>query len=86
MIFFKHFKDHHRFNKKEIRELIAIKEKTGSDYLITTEKDWVRLEGLRPNHPELAYLTIRFAIVSREDQFFQIIKDRFGAKSSRQHD
>ena len=54
--------------------MIAEKKNVGADYLITTEKDWVRLEHLADEYPDLAYLTIRFELLSEKDRFFQMIK------------
>ncbi|MBN2754853.1 MAG: tetraacyldisaccharide 4'-kinase [Candidatus Goldbacteria bacterium] len=37
------FRDHHRFTKKELRGLMGLLERTGTQYLITTEKDEVKI-------------------------------------------
>ena len=71
---FKTFKDHHIFNQDEFQKLIIEKENSGAEYLITTEKDWVRLEKIVDEYRNLAYLTIRFQLLSGQDQFFNIIK------------
>jgi tetraacyldisaccharide 4'-kinase len=76
VIYFESFRDHHSFKKKEIRELFARKERMNADYLITTEKDWVRLEYLETKHQDLAFMEIRFDLIAQQDAFFSMIKDR----------
>ncbi len=76
LIFFKSFRDHHSFTDNEIQELVARKERMNVDYLLTTEKDWVRLEHLVPKNPDLAFLEIRVALIPQHDAFFSMIKDR----------
>ena len=71
---YKTFRDHHIFNQDEFQKLIIEKENSGAEYLITTEKDWVRLEKIVDEYRNLAYLTIRFQLLSGQDQFFNIIK------------
>ncbi len=80
VVFFKSFSDHHPFHPHEIHNLRVVKEKTKADFLITTEKDWVRLEGILSDDPELAYLTIRFALLSEKERFFNLIRERIREK------
>jgi len=77
-IFFRGFRDHHAFNPTEIQDLIAKKEKLGADLLLTTEKDWVRMEDLGAEYPDLAYLRIEFWLLSGTDEFFRLVKERRG--------
>ena len=76
-VLFQAYKDHHAFSPKEVKQLVAAKNKLRADHLITTEKDWVRLEGVSPYTPDLAYLTIRFQIAGSES-FFKMIRERRG--------
>ncbi|HEV8525054.1 MAG TPA: tetraacyldisaccharide 4'-kinase [Terriglobales bacterium] len=39
------FRDHYRYNEKDIRELIALREQSGAGGFVTTEKDAVNLGG-----------------------------------------
>ena len=78
-VFFKAFRDHHTFQTVEILKLITKKESLKADCLLTTEKDWIRMEAPLSEHPDLAYLTIRLSLLSDEDRFFQFIKDRIRA-------
>ena len=76
LLLFREFRDHHRFRRQEIQALIRERERLGADYLLTTEKDWVRVEGLGLHDPQLAYLRINFSLLTGIDTFFGMIKDR----------
>ncbi|MBW2609148.1 MAG: tetraacyldisaccharide 4'-kinase [Deltaproteobacteria bacterium] len=76
LVSFKDFGDHHSFSPKELRELNVKKRKIKADLMVTTEKDWVRLENIASGYPDLTYLTIRFTLLSGQDRFFRMIKDR----------
>ena len=78
-VFFKAFGDHHTFRTVEILKLITQKVSLKADCLLTTEKDWVRMEGPLTEYPDLAYLTIGLSLLSDEDRFFQFVKDRIRA-------
>jgi tetraacyldisaccharide 4'-kinase len=75
-VFFKAFGDHHVFRTVELLKLITQKESLKADCLLTTEKDWVRIEGPLTEYADLSYLTIRMALKTDENRFFQLIKDR----------
>jgi tetraacyldisaccharide 4'-kinase len=77
----KKYRDHHPFTGDDFRRLLAQKETLGADYLVTTEKDWVRLERIANGHPDLAYLTVRFNLLSGQDRFFQVFKQSIGRKT-----
>jgi tetraacyldisaccharide 4'-kinase len=74
MLSFKRFRDHHPYTGYEINELKEEKERLGADYLITTEKDWVRIQRESADIEGLGYLTINFAITSEQEAFFDMIK------------
>jgi len=76
LVSFTGFKDHHVFSVDDIRRLIAEKEKRGAEYLMSTEKDWVRLEGLMPEYPDMAFLEIQFTFVSGRQEFFDMVRER----------
>ena len=58
----KAYKDHHNFALSEIKELESC------EFIVTTEKDYVRLSPLLKNK-ELYYLSIKVSFVSDEDLF-----------------
>jgi tetraacyldisaccharide 4'-kinase len=72
---FKRFGDHHRYSKKEINELRDMLEEIQGDFIITTEKDWMRLEFMRDECPNLVYLTISFAVQDKSEEFYWMIEN-----------
>jgi tetraacyldisaccharide 4'-kinase len=76
LVSFVSFKDHHKFSADDFKGLVAEKEKKGADCLVCTEKDWVRLEGVIPEYPDLAFLTIRFTLLAGREQFFNMVRER----------
>ena len=76
VISFKAFKDHHVYTPGEIRQLIREKNRLGLDLLITTEKDWVRLEGAVKEWADLAYLKIRLVIADGSTDFWRLVKKK----------
>ena len=76
VVFFEGFRDHHTYTKDEILYLSSAREKAGAEYLITTEKDWVRIEDSLSRLRGLAYLTIRFCLLSGQERLFNIVRER----------
>jgi tetraacyldisaccharide 4'-kinase len=74
LVYFKSFRDHYRFKPNEIQALIQMREGLGAQYLLTSEKDWVRMAAFAPMCPEMGYLSIKFTMVSDQDGFFKMIK------------
>ena len=77
VLFFKAFKDHHPFRSKEVAWLFSKSQELGADFMLTTEKDWVRLDDEAKRRSEQGYLTIRLALLSGEDAFFSFLKRGF---------
>ncbi len=86
LVYFRGYRDHYKFKKNEIQDLIKMKKKHGADYLITTEKDWVRIASFASMYPELAYLCIQFNLLSGKDDFFRMVKDGAEDKRKKFHD
>jgi tetraacyldisaccharide 4'-kinase len=76
LVFFKVFRDHHPYQSHEIQELMTEKRKLNAYFLLTTEKDWVRMESFIPQYPDLAYLTIKFSLLDEEDKFFRMVNEK----------
>jgi tetraacyldisaccharide 4'-kinase len=70
------FRDHHVFTSREIVYLVEEKKRAGADWLVTTEKDWFRLEKVAREYPDLAYLSIKLVITEGEEIFFEMLKER----------
>ena len=45
----KRFKDHYSYNKKSILKIIQLAKNLKADYILTTEKDWVKIKPLKPD-------------------------------------
>ena len=80
LVYFKSFRDHYRFKPNEIQALIQMREELGAQYLLTSEKDWVRMAAFAPMCPEMGYLSIKFTMVSDQDGFFKMIKGAVKSK------
>jgi tetraacyldisaccharide 4'-kinase len=76
IIFFRIFKDHHPYRMDEIHDLAAKARENKADFVITTEKDWMRIKALGEPFPELAYLSVQFRILAEEQLFFDILKNK----------
>ena len=65
---FQVFEDHHIYSEKDLQSLIDMAERTGAYGLITTEKDLVKLRGMRCEFPLMA---LQMSVVPEEgfDQF-----------------
>jgi tetraacyldisaccharide 4'-kinase len=81
VVYFRGFRDHYQFKRDEIQVLIQMKEKLGAQYLLTTEKDWMRIASYAPVYPDMAYLCVEFALLSDQDAFFKIVKDSINKKT-----
>jgi tetraacyldisaccharide 4'-kinase len=80
VVHFEGFEDHHAFEEGEVAGLTDTAMRAGADCLLTTEKDWWRLDadGGRPEN--MGYLKIEFRLAGREAEFFQFIHDRARTK------
>ena len=56
------FRDHHRYDKGDIRRLLAMRGKLGAGGFLTTEKDAVNLGSLRAELQPLAIASLRLTI------------------------
>ena len=45
----KRFKDHYSYNKKSLLKIVQLAKNLKADYILTTEKDWVKIEPIKPN-------------------------------------
>lgn len=73
LVFFRVFPDHHWFKDQEINGLLRLKQEKGAEYLVTTEKDWVRIMDKKWN---IGYIKIRLRIDEKE-RFFDLIDERY---------
>ena len=74
IVHFKAFSDHHFFSAHEIKELVSRKKQSNVDFLLTTEKDWIRIDGKIDTDLNIAILTIKIGLLSGSNTFFESIK------------
>ncbi|MBN1102132.1 MAG: tetraacyldisaccharide 4'-kinase [Deltaproteobacteria bacterium] len=79
VVSFHPFRDHHDFTSEEIRQLVEWKDRLGASFMVTTEKDWMRLRG-GMDHPDLGYLSIRLNLSSNFDGLTAMIRERLHRK------
>jgi tetraacyldisaccharide 4'-kinase len=69
------FRDHHRYRARDLARIRAAAERTGSAWLVTTEKDAVKLRG----RLALPLATVRLGVEALEDEFFPFLLNRLEA-------
>lgn len=73
VLYTKRFIDHHRFSEAELEQIFAQAEEANLDYLITTEKDAVRLPLERMTNLPLYYLRLEIDIISGVNDFEEAV-------------
>ena len=68
-----HYADHHRYTSQEILDFINQAKAAGADFIVTTEKDAVRIPTLSRCDVPLYYLRIQIDILSGQESFDQCI-------------
>jgi tetraacyldisaccharide 4'-kinase len=72
------FPDHHRYGDRDLRAIRRAADRTGSAWLVTTEKDAVKLEG----RTTLPVVTLRLEVIVEEAGFFPfLLAEMSGAPS-----
>lgn len=74
------FKDHYVYQKDDLDRLVRLKSRTGARYILTTEKDWMRVDSVWPECREVAYLSIQFSFLPGHEGVFRMIKNAFRKK------
>lgn len=64
---FKTYKDHYRYNLDDLETIVRSAKKCGADWIVTTEKDIMRLKNMEIP-PNLVALVVEFSI---EDRFYE---------------
>ncbi|MFP3928245.1 MAG: tetraacyldisaccharide 4'-kinase [Desulfobacteraceae bacterium] len=68
------FRDHHLFDHAELEALKSVKRDLKADFLITTEKDWVRLASMKEVEPWAGFLRIQLELIPDSSAFFSMIR------------
>ena len=69
-----HYADHHSYTQQEIIDFIIQAKKAGAEYIITTEKDAVRVPKIDRQDLKMLFLRIQIDILSGQENFEQCIK------------
>ncbi|MBR7104920.1 MAG: tetraacyldisaccharide 4'-kinase [Lentisphaeria bacterium] len=68
-----HYADHHRYTQQEIIDFINQAKAAGAEYVVTTEKDAVRIPRMDRCDVPIIYLRIQIDILSGQENFDQCI-------------
>jgi tetraacyldisaccharide 4'-kinase len=68
------FRDHHRYDQRDIDRLLALRKQTGADSFITTEKDLINLGALVAQLSPLKTVGLRIELESAQQVVFEMIK------------
>ena len=71
------FRDHHRYRERDRQRIRRTAERTGSSWILTTEKDAVKLAG----QLSLPLVAVRLAVEILEPTFFPFLASRLPARS-----
>jgi tetraacyldisaccharide 4'-kinase len=83
LVYFKSFSDHHTFGLDDLKMLMDEKQRLGAEYLLATEKDWIKLKNIVFEYPDFAYLTIKFSLLKEENRFFNMLRERINRSSGK---
>ena len=74
---FNGFGDHYSYKKEDLDRLVRLKSQTNAQYILTTEKDWMRIASIWPKCSEIAYLSIQFSFLPGQEGMFRMISDAY---------
>ncbi|MCS6805364.1 MAG: tetraacyldisaccharide 4'-kinase [Acidobacteriota bacterium] len=81
IVYQRHFPDHHWFTRKELQHMFAEATDRGAQFIITTEKDWLRIENLPlPCTPPLLVALSELRI-TEQARLFSLILQAMHAKT-----
>jgi tetraacyldisaccharide 4'-kinase len=75
------FSDHYQYTQKCLDKLIRQAQQSDTDLILTTEKDYIRIENLLKIESPIYYLTIGICISDAADQLKEIIISKIYKKS-----
>ena len=74
------YKDHFLFTKKDIITIENKAERVGAKYIVTTEKDWVRIKQLKP---KFSYAIIEIDMkIEKEKKFISYLNKKLNLRHS----
>ena len=69
------YRDHHRFKTRELKEVVLSARENNVDYIVTTEKDSVRIPEINWKGKKVLYLRVEIRLVMGEKEFKHFIAD-----------
>ncbi len=81
------FDDHHAYTRECLAEIRRQAAENSVDYIVTTQKDWTKIERLMPaeNDPPMAYLAVEMEFLTGSEQLTALIDRVLDGKISRLH-
>lgn len=73
-----YYRDHHQYRAVDIREILADFAKSGAQYLVTTEKDAVKLRSLLPEDSLLWSASLEVVEISRKGLLYEKVRALLG--------
>lgn len=70
------FRDHHSYTRHELAFLFQRRRTLGASWILTTEKDWMRIASLPMDTSRIGYLTVAFELLSGQDALLSRIQAR----------
>jgi tetraacyldisaccharide 4'-kinase len=67
------FLDHYIYSQNDFLSLEEERKKAGAEFLITTEKDSIRLPEIKSQNPPLLVVQIELKIISGEEKLWEIL-------------
>jgi tetraacyldisaccharide 4'-kinase len=78
------YNDHHHYTEEDIREIFEKGGKVSSDLILTTQKDWTKIEGMKILYSEgnkpIGYLEIALNFISGEEKIRRLIEKSLAVK------
>ena len=67
------FRDHHRFTRKELKDVVAKAKSKGIQTVVTTEKDAVRIPSMNVEGIQVLYLRVEIKLVKGASDFIDFV-------------
>ncbi len=71
------FRDHYVYQKGDLAHLVHMASQRDAQYLLTTEKDWMRIASMGSKFSEIGYLKIQFSFLPGQEDIFRMINDAY---------
>ena len=71
------FRDHYAYQKGALARLVHMASQRDAQYLLTTEKDWMRIASMGAKCSEIGYLRIQFSFLPGQEGIFRMINDAY---------